>query len=67
MTQLHMEHLPKVLQMALTELCGEQHLINWNINSNGNITSLHMKFAMPGHIVQVTPVPQSGKRKPPGQ
>ena len=58
MSQISMDHLPKVLEMALAELFGEQQLVQYNINSNGNITSVSMKFTMPGHVVH-TPVSQS--------
>ena len=67
MSQLSMENLPELLQMSLTKLIGEQHLIHWNINSNGNTTSISMKFITPGHIVHATPVSQSGSKKSYGQ
>ena len=67
MPQLSMENLPELLQISLTKLNGEQHLIHWNINSNGNTTNISMKFITPGHIVHATPVSQSGSKKSYGQ
>ncbi len=39
---------PKVLIVALRELLEEQDLVHWNINSNKNVTSVVIRFAMPG-------------------
>ena len=61
--------LPKVLEIALVELLDQQQLFQWNINSNNNITSITLKFAMPGQTGSVsTPVPVYGlRRKSPAQ
>ena len=62
-----MDMFPKVLQLALTELLSKENIVQWNINSNGNVTSVHIRFAPQGHIVNSTPYSQSGVRKSPSQ
>lgn len=49
------EELPKVLQVTLAELMSGQDLIHWSVNSNKSITSVTIRFALPGHL-EYTPV-----------
>ncbi len=53
-----MDKLPNVLGIALAALIDEQHVIQWNIHSNGNIVNVTMKFAMSGLIAAQSPMPQ---------
>ncbi len=55
MSTINVEDSPKLLTVALRELLEEQDLVHWNINSNENVTSVVIRFAMPGHYSH-TPV-----------
>ncbi len=55
MASISVGDFPKVLGMALRELLAEQDLVHWNINSNKNVTSVVIRFAMPGQYSH-TPV-----------
>ena len=67
MSSFHIEGLPKLLGIALTELSESQQLIQWNINSHGSVVSVSMKFAMPGHVVQSPMSNTVNKHKSPAQ
>ncbi len=55
MASISVGDFPKVLSMALRELLEEQDLVHWNINSNKNVTSVVIRFAIPGQYSH-TPV-----------
>ncbi len=48
MASISVGDFPKVLSVALRELLEEQDLVHSNINSNKNVTSVVLRFAMPG-------------------
>lgn len=63
------QQMPKVLEMTLANLLEEQKLYQWNINSNNNIVSVTLKFAMPGHdaLFHNASYSSSTRRKSPAQ
>ncbi len=71
MSSIHMDKLPNVLGIALAALIDAQHVMQWNIHSNGNIVHVTMKFAMSGHDVAQSSMPQphvnSARNKSPAQ
>ncbi len=61
MASISVGEFPKVLRVALRELLEEQDLVHWNINSNKNVTSVVIQFAMPG---QYSHTPVSWRKSP---
>ncbi len=56
MASSSVEDLHKVLNVSLLELLEEQNLVRLNINSNGSITSVVIRFTMQGSHDFNTPV-----------
>ncbi len=55
MASISFGDFPRVLSVASRELLEEQYFVHLNINSNKNVTSVVIRFAMPGQYSH-TPV-----------
>ena len=58
------QQLPKLVLIVLEQLLGEKDLLSYNVQVNGEVAYLNLKFGPVGHVEPATPSPGFRRKSP---